>query len=531
MKKHNNILNLAWLSPLLFAAFPILALWQTNFGLMDPIEVLRPLMEALIAAVILYFLFKLIIRHATQAGLASTLILILFFTYGQVYGLLRQMPTIGVQIAHHRILAALWVLACLGGGFLILKFGSRLSGVTLFLNSTGAVLLILVGCQLGYSQYQQSMATSPKEEVSGKSASVSNKQPEVDRSNLPDIYVILLDSYARSDVLLDSFNYDNQPFIQSLTKLGFVVPQCSMSNYAYTAFTMSSMFNMNYLDAFFPNLDPQGTGKNFADFGNYILHSQVRQDLTASGYRTISFQSDYDWSEFKDADVFYKAEIPQSVMVEIFSHSDFDDELNQTSLMKILVDEAEVSPGLSKELSKVDSSYNLLITNLFKLADKKYYRLMSALDRLESLPQVNGPKFTYLHIMALHEQYVVGPNGEYQNTSLSSGYRNALIYLNRRMLQILPKLIQDSQVPPIIILMSDHGIKPGEDIRLSNFEAIYMPGANKQTIYPSITPVNFFRIIFNTYFNGSYPLLKDTSYSFVPDHRQDFYAIPPSCPK
>jgi hypothetical protein len=99
------------------------------------------------------------------------------------------------------------------------------------------------------------------------------------------------------------------------------------------------------------------------------------------------------------------------------------------------------------------------------------------------------------------------------------------------MLQILPKLIQDSRVPPIIILMGDHGIDPGKDIRLNNFEAIYLPGAGKQAIYPSITPVNIFRVIFDARFNGSYPLLKDTSYNFVADHRQDFYAIHPNCPK
>ena len=335
MKKHNNILNFAWLSPLLFAAFPILALWQTNFAVMDAIEVLRPLLEALIAAVILYFLFKLILKDATKAGLLSAFILILFFSYGQIYAALRLLPAIGGLVVRHRILGPIWAMILLAGGFMILKFGSRLSGVTLFLNSTGTVLLILVGCQLGYLQYKLSVTPASPADVSLNSSSGLNMQSAADQSIRPDIYVILLDTYARSDVLLDSFGYDNQPFVQALTELGFVVPRCSMSNYAYTAFSMASMFNMNYLDAFFPNLDPQGTGKNFSDFGDYIQHSQVRQNLTALGYRTISFESDFDWSEFKDANIFYKSEIPQTGLVEIISHSDFDDELNETSHHKI----------------------------------------------------------------------------------------------------------------------------------------------------------------------------------------------------
>jgi hypothetical protein len=531
MKKPASILNFAWLSPILFAAFPILALWQFNFALMDAIDVLRPLLEALLAAVILYFLFKLIFRDATKAGLLSALILILFFSYGQIYAALRLLPGIGVFVARHRILGPFWAMILVAGGFLILKFGSRLSGLTLFLNSTGAVLLVLVGVRLGYSQYKLSVLTSPQIVDSINTSSGLKNKSVADQSIPPDIYMILVDTYARSDVLMNSFNYDNQPFVQALTKLGFVVPRCSMSNYAYTAFSMSSMFNMNYLEAFFPNLDPKGTGKNFSDFGDYIQHSQVRQNLTALGYRTISFESDYNWTEIKDADIFYKAEIPQSAMVDFFSHSDFDDELNDTSLIKILTDTEEVSPGLSEEMSRLDISFNALITKLFTLKNNKYYRIMSALDRLESLPQVRGPKFAYLHINALHPPYILSPKGQYQATNSISGYKNSLTYMNSRMLQILPRLIQDSRVPPIIILMGDHGIDPGKDIRLNNFEAIYLPGAGKQAIYPSITPVNIFRVIFNTQFNGSYPLLKDTSYNFVADHRQDFYAIPPNCPK
>jgi len=532
MKKSINILNFAWLSPLLFVACPILSLWQINFTAMDAFDVLSPLVEALIAAVILYFLFKLIFRNATKAGLLATLILILYFSYGQIYEVLRQAVGIGGLVSHHRILGSIWILILLGGGFLILKFGSKLSGVTLFLNSTGVVLLILVGCQLGYAQYQQSATISPMAKVKPNTSSVSDKGSATAQSNLPDIYLILEDSYARNDVLLNNFNFNNQPFIQSLTKLGFVIPRCSMSNYAFTDFSMSSMFNMNYVETFYPNIDPLATRNNYAPFKEYIWHSQVRQNLAALGYKIVSVESDYNWGEIPDADIYYKAKIPKNAIVEIFNHTDFIDELNQTTLMRILIDEEAASPGLSKEMSKLDLSLDLPLKTISKLDDKRYYVLTSALNRLESMPQVQGPKFTYVHIMALHLPYIVGPNGEYQKSDSSSGYPDALVYLNRQMLQILSKLIQNSKVPPIIILMGDHGIgASGMDSRLDNFAAIYFPGAGKQAIYPSITPVNFFRIIFNTYLNGNYSLLKDTSYNFHVPHRQDFYPIPPNCPK
>ncbi len=35
----------------------------------------------------------------------------------------------------------------------------------------------------------------------------------VNKNALPDVYMIVLDSYAREDILKQTFNYDNQPFL------------------------------------------------------------------------------------------------------------------------------------------------------------------------------------------------------------------------------------------------------------------------------------------------------------------------------
>jgi hypothetical protein len=58
-----------------------------------------------------------------------------------------------------------------------------------------------------------------------------------------------------------------------------------------------------------------------------------------------------------------------------------------------------------------------------------------------------------------------------------------------------------------------------------------LPGGGTSQIYPTITPVNTFRLIFNIYFGGNYPLLEDKSY-FSPDG--DYFnlqLVPPSCSK
>lgn len=42
-------------------------------------------------------------------------------------------------------------------------------------------------------------------------------------------------------------------------------------------------------------------------------------------------------------------------------------------------------------------------------------------------------------------------------------------------------------------------------------DAYYLPGGGDQKLYPSISPVNSFRVIFNRYFKTNYPLLEDRS--------------------
>ncbi|NOR89466.1 MAG: hypothetical protein GQ524_04345, partial [Anaerolineales bacterium] len=52
-----------------------------------------------------------------------------------------------------------------------------------------------------------------------------------------------------------------------------------------------------------------------------------------------------------------------------------------------------------------------------------------------------------------------------------------------------------------------------EDSNLTERQAIlnayYLPGKGPDELYPAITPVNSFRLIFNAYFEGEYEMLED----------------------
>jgi hypothetical protein len=58
--------------------------------------------------------------------------------------------------------------------------------------------------------------------------------------------------------------------------------------------------------------------------------------------------------------------------------------------------------------------------------------------------------------------------------------------------------------------------------------AYYFPEA-KPNLYPSITPVNSFRLLFDTYFGADYKLLDDVSYYSDYPLAYDFTMIPNPC--
>jgi hypothetical protein len=73
-------------------------------------------------------------------------------------------------------------------------------------------------------------------------------------------------------------------------------------------------------------------------------------------------------------------------------------------------------------------------------------------------------------------------------------------------------LLADSATPPVILIQGDHGpwLQYGSD-QFKILNAYYLPGHN-DLLYPSISPVNTFRLVFDTYLGADYPLLEDISY-------------------
>ncbi|HLA97216.1 MAG TPA: hypothetical protein VJL34_02095, partial [Anaerolineales bacterium] len=95
-------------------------------------------------------------------------------------------------------------------------------------------------------------------------------------------------------------------------------------------------------------------------------------------------------------------------------------------------------------------------------------------------------------------------------------------FVNRRLEETIDALLANSETPPVIILQSDHGpgsrldwSSPGKTClweRTAILNAYYLPGSGSDQLYPSISPVNSFRVILNAVFGTDLPLLPDNTY-------------------
>ena len=152
------------------------------------------------------------------------------------------------------------------------------------------------------------------------------------------------------------------------------------------------------------------------------------------------------------------------------------------------------------------------------------------------------PTFSYIHVISPHPPFVFDAEGNptyppdfwnaqrlYPPDLYAKGYQNQLTYLNKNVLKAIDTILADSKTPPIIIFQGDHG--PWLQPKFKRFwilNAYYFPG-HKDALYSTISPVNTFRLMFNTYFGGKYDMLKDISYFSPVPKLYEFSEVPYGC--
>ena len=109
-----------------------------------------------------------------------------------------------------------------------------------------------------------------------------------------------------------------------------------------------------------------------------------------------------------------------------------------------------------------------------------------------------------------------------KNTN-SHDYVEYLQYTNKRLLQLIDRILKSSSKPPIIVLLADHWFRQlhstaNHKYDFINLNAVCFPARKYDQMVDSIENVNEFRVIFNSFFGQKLPLLKDSSINVLWDH-------------
>ncbi|HEY4798667.1 MAG TPA: sulfatase-like hydrolase/transferase, partial [Bacteroidia bacterium] len=153
-----------------------------------------------------------------------------------------------------------------------------------------------------------------------------------------------------------------------------------------------------------------------------------------------------------------------------------------------------------------------------------YKTLKEQLTVIYDVFNVKGPKYVFLHIVSPHPPYMCDENGNFKSSPRVSNvwwepkkdYLIQLKFINKETIKFINEIFKQSKKEPVIIVQSDHGpfiqsknFKEIYDARSMILNSYYIPYSGKEKLYPTITPVNSFRLVFNGIFKDSLPLLKD----------------------
>jgi hypothetical protein len=328
---------------------------------------------------------------------------------------------------------------------------------------------------------------------------------------MPDIYYIILDAYTRDDILAGAYGLDNSPFLKELEERGFYIAECSQSNYARTSLSLGSSLNMDYLETFFPRDDTIGMSA-------FIRHNKVRSFLEGAGYKIVAIDSGYPSTQWSDADLYLQPSgLPALRALWTPGATEFEGILFRNTAGVILLDS--------------DPTLGLGLAGLIDDAPKvdRYNEIVAAFTSLEEAADVAGPKLVFAHIRIPHDPYLFARNGRFlaDQTSHNPGYPDQVLYVNSRMLPILDRILQQADVPPIVILQGDHGSPEfrSDARRMKILNAYLVPEGVADRLYPSVTPVNSFRLILDGIFGTKMGTLPDRSYLSLPGSDMDFTLI------
>jgi hypothetical protein len=491
----------AVLHPFIFAVWPVLFVYSINAEFIRFSQAWIALLVVLGLAILLLLPLTAILRNLRKAGAIVSLFLILFFSYAHVYGLLwRDLPAYSPSKESVALLIV-WALLFAGGTALAMAVRNGWQEITTVLNVMSIALILMSVATVGLHEFR---AKTSGQRVA-QTLPIAEIHP-VDVTSFPNIYYIILDSYAREDILRETYAYDNSEFSDFLEQRGFFVADLSLANYPQTDLSVASSLNLGYLDELAATLGPDTRDRRPLE--GMIQDSSVVRFLKLQGYTVVALASGYSVTDLRTSDVHIS---PRR------SWNELEIRLLCSTPIPWLATRGTVFDPYAVHREKI----------------------LYTLDHLTNTTQPSPPYFVFAHVLAPHGPFVfdqqgnpVQPRGQFDlrdpivyeedQTAVEEikGYTEQLTFVTNKIRTVIDTLLSQSSRPTVIILQGDHGpghISTAKDAngiltRLAILNALLLPGQGAQDLYEEITPVNTFRLIFDKYFGTDLELLEDRSY-------------------
>jgi hypothetical protein len=435
---------------------------------------------------------RLVIRDATRRGLIVTVLLSFALGYGHadamfhehVYNLVL-MPSLFAGL----VLPLAWIV-------LRVKNPERLAS---FVRTMAVALLCLQLFPL--AQHLVAQAGVKREEAAR--ITVDGAGSLLPGGKKPDVYLLVFDAYARADVLQEHYDHDNRGFLDALRERGFYVADQARSNYIHTRISLPSILNMRYLD---PEIQKIGTGADKTATEPLLRRFEIARRMQALGYtyrHVGGFWHVTRENAMADENVFYMPSFAEEFMFVFLRTTMFDPVVRAIPAYREFF-----HPGLVhlQQLASVP-----------KPADRK------------------GPVFTFAHVMCPHPPFAFNRKGlrKGADTDLHGGtragaYADQLVFLNQRIIELVDEIDRASGRDAIILIHGDHGGRAlgqrwhGRPELINEQTAILaayrFPPQAAERLYPTITPVNNFRLLLSSVFGvKDLPMLEDRSFYSDPD--------------
>ena len=503
--------------PFLVGIFPILIIYSQNIGRVEIGELFLPVIIIVGLTIGLYYFLKLILKNENKSAIIVTLILIMLFSYGHIYYLLSDVMIDEFDIGQNRYLIPAFGLVLGISIFFIIRARRVFDNATSILNVISIVFIIvaisnvaLVGaeitsCDKCSNQEFFYEARDFSDYFESHEFSISENQ------ELPDVYYLILDEYARNDALIEYHNFSNHELTEFLEKKGFHIAKNSFANYPMSVQSIPAIMNMDYINFLADEIGTEVRNYKPLNGKNYGLYpnNMVIKNFKEMNYKIITFNTF----------ALHLHENPLSD--ETFCHRD-----------KFLLD---------NRLVDVLARTSIFGYYIERWAEGELRQVtLCAFENFGNAGNVfDEPVFVWAHVMLPHPPWIFGPNGEEitpgkpllitDNPEFrDSGWEPKRQYIqqvqfaNKKTIEVVENILENNS-NAIIIIQGDHGtawetnwMEPSKEDawqRLRNFDAIYFPDKDKRDLLlDDRTLVNTFRTVFNAYYESNYELLEDKMY-------------------